>query len=60
MGVVQRKLSKTFNDFFNSEKSSGILLITCTAVSLLIANSVIGANYLSLWQMYIGGLSIEH
>ncbi len=60
MGVVQRKLSNTFNDFFNSEKSSGILLIICTIVSLLITNSVIGANYLSLWQMYIGGLSVEH
>ena len=60
MGVVQRKLSKTFNNFFDSEKSSGILLIVCTIVSLIITNSIIGANYLSLWQMYIGGLSVEH
>lgn len=60
MGVVQRKLSKTFKDFFDSEKSSGILLIICTAVSLVLANSLIGANYLSLWQMPVGGLSVEH
>ncbi|MDQ3711618.1 MAG: Na+/H+ antiporter NhaA [Acidobacteriota bacterium] len=60
MGVVQRKLSKTFNNFFHSEKASGILLIICTVVSLVFANSVIGGNYLSLWQMYIGGLSVEH
>jgi len=60
MSVVQRKLSKTFNNFFNSEKSSGILLIICTVVSLIITNSVIGENYLTLWQMYIGGLSVEH
>jgi len=60
MGIVQRKLSKTFKNFFDSEKSSGVLLIICTAVSLLITNSVIGENYLSVWQMYIGGLSVEH
>jgi NhaA family Na+:H+ antiporter len=60
MGVVQRKLSGTFKDFFDSEKSSGILLIICTVVSLLITNSVLGANYLSMWQMYVGGLSVEH
>lgn len=60
MSVVQRKLSKTFNNFFHSEKSSGILLIICTVISLIITNSVIGANYLSLWQMYLGGLSVEH
>ncbi len=60
MSVVKRKLSKTFKNFFNSEKSSGILLIICTDVSLIFTNSIIGANYLSLWQMYIGGLSVEH
>ncbi len=60
MSVVQRKLSKTFKEFFDSEKSSGILLIVCTIVSLLITNSILGANYLSVWQMYFAGLSIEH
>ncbi|HEY0100502.1 MAG TPA: Na+/H+ antiporter NhaA, partial [Pyrinomonadaceae bacterium] len=60
MAVVQRRLSKSFKRFFDSEKSSGILLIICTAVSLLLANSIIGANYLSIWHTYIGGLSVEH
>ncbi len=60
MGVVQRKLSKTFTNFFDSEKSSGILLIICTIISLLITNSMLGANYLTLWQLKVGGLSIEH
>jgi NhaA family Na+:H+ antiporter len=36
------------------------LLIVCTVVSLLITNSIIGANYLYLWQIKVGGLSIEH
>ncbi|MDQ3014036.1 MAG: Na+/H+ antiporter NhaA, partial [Acidobacteriota bacterium] len=60
MAVIQRKLSKTFKNFFDSEKSSGVLLIVCTVFSLIITNSVIGVNYLSLWQVYVGGLSIEH
>ena len=60
MSVVQRKLSKTFNNFFHSEKSSGILLIVSTIISLLITNSILGVSYLSLWQMYVGGLSVEH
>lgn len=60
MGIVKRKLSKTFNDFFDSERSSGILLIVCTIVSLSITNSIIGAKYLNLWQTYVGGLSIGH
>ena len=60
MGIVRRKLSNSFKAFFDSEKSSGILLIICTAVSLLLANSMVGAGYLGFWQIYFGGLSIEH
>ena len=60
MDAVRKALSNTFNDFFESEKSSGILLIICTVISLLLANSVLGANYLSIWQVYVGGLSVEH
>ncbi len=60
MGAVQRKLSQTFKDFFDSEKSSGILLVICTAVSLSFANSILGENYLRLWQISVGGLSVEH
>ncbi|HZH30531.1 MAG TPA: Na+/H+ antiporter NhaA [Pyrinomonadaceae bacterium] len=60
MAVVQRRLSKSFKRFFDSEKSSGILLIICTVLSLLLANSRFGANYLSIWHVYLGGLSVEH
>jgi len=60
MDSVQQRLSDTFNEFFDSEKSSGILLILCTVLSLLITNSTIGPAYLSVWQVYVGGLSLEH
>jgi Na+:H+ antiporter, NhaA family len=58
--IVQKKLSKSFKDFFDSEKSSGILLVVCTVISLLLANSIVGANYLSIWHFHIAGLSVEH
>jgi NhaA family Na+:H+ antiporter len=60
MGIVQRKLTKSFRNFFDSKKSTGIVLIVCTAVSLAFANSPIGDQYLSIWHIYVGGLSLEH
>ena len=60
MGVVQKRLSNTFKTFFDSEKSGGVLLIICTAVSLLLANSTAGESYLGLWHTYVGGMSVEH
>jgi NhaA family Na+:H+ antiporter len=60
MADVQPTLSKTFTDFFESEKSSGILLILCTFVSLVIANSFVGAAYLDFWHANVAGLSVEH
>ena len=60
MGVVQRKLTRTFKEFFDDQKSSGIILIVCTIVSLAVTNSPIGENYLNLWHFYVAGLSVEH
>lgn len=60
MDIGARKLSNTFNKFFDSEQSSGSLLIVCTVLALAIANSPIGAAYLSFWQSNVGGLSLEH
>lgn len=60
MNLVQQTLSSTFNKFFESEKTSGILLIFCTAISLLATNWSIGADYLSFWQRHVGSLSLEH
>lgn len=60
MAIVHQRLSKTFQNFFNSEKSSGIILIICTIISLFIANSILGESYLNFWHTYLGGLSIEH
>lgn len=60
MAVAHRRLSSTFKRFFESEKVGGILLIICTVVSLLLANSPFGEEYLGIWHVYVAGLSIEH
>ena len=60
MAETQMTLSKTFTNFFESEKSSGILLIVCTAVSLAIANSAAGPAYLHFWHVTVAGLSLAH
>ena len=59
MPTTQLRLSKTFNNFFASEKSSSVLLILTTILSLSLANSVIGPVYLDFWHFYVAGLSIE-
>jgi len=53
-------LSNTFNTFFDSEKSSGILLIICAAIAISITNSPIGQGYLNIWLVNILGISLEH
>lgn len=61
-------MTKLFKEFFNSEKSSGIILILSTVLSLCLANIFIGQSYIDFWHhkagFYIGNfelnLSIEH
>ena len=54
------KLTRLFNEFFDSEKSGGILLICCTALSLLLANSFLQHSYLQIWNFQFGGHSSTH
>jgi Na+:H+ antiporter, NhaA family len=53
-------LSRSFVEFFESEKAGGVALIACTVVSLALANSAFSAGYLGWWQQTIGGMSVEH
>jgi len=54
------KLSRLFNEFFNSEKAGGLLLIIATIFSILLANSVWGNSYIHFWHMDIAGHSLVH
>lgn len=49
-----------FKQFISSEKSGGILLIFCTLVSLLLANSSLGVQYLHFWHVSIANQPIEY
>jgi NhaA family Na+:H+ antiporter len=57
--MFEMRLTKLFKDFFESEKG-GVLLILCTVISILLANSSIGEAYLHLWHFQLGALTIEN
>lgn len=54
------KISGLLTEFLESEKASGIILIACTLVSLLLANAVFGESYAHFWEFKIGSHSLEH
>ncbi len=54
------KLTQLFKDFFESEKLGGLVLIVCTIVSLLLANSAFGESYHHFWLTEFSGHSLEH
>ncbi|MDO6736459.1 Na+/H+ antiporter NhaA [Wenyingzhuangia sp. 2_MG-2023] len=54
------KITKLYKEFFNSEKTSGLILIICTILSLTIANSNSGTDYNSFWNIQFAGHSIIH
>lgn len=54
------KISTTLKDFIESEKSGGLILLVCTLISILLANSTIQESYQSLWHLKIGTHSLEH
>lgn len=60
LSASSRALSHTFQRFFASQKAGGIVLIACTLVSLLLANSAVGESYLTFWHASIAGMSVEH
>ncbi len=57
---VQKVLTRSFFEFIDSEKSGGILLVAFTVISMLLANSAIGGEYLDFWKTQIIGLSVSH
>jgi Na+:H+ antiporter, NhaA family len=54
------KLTSLFKDFFESEKSAGLILLVCTAISLLLANSSLQEGYFSLLHISIAGNTLTH
>lgn len=65
---MTERLSRLFTEFLESEQASGIILILCTVLSILAANSAIGGMVADLWHTRVGlqfgqtdmRMSIEH
>jgi NhaA family Na+:H+ antiporter len=51
---VNTKLTTLFTEFFDSEQSSGVVLILCTLVAILIANSPWGKGFIDFWHIKLG------
>lgn len=52
------KLTHLFNDFFNSEKAGGLILILATIASLILANTVFQDTYIDFWTTDLGGHTV--
>ena len=44
-------LTKLYNEFFQSEKTAGIILIFATLTSIFLANSSLHDSYLAFWNI---------
>lgn len=51
-------MTKLFRDFFESERSGGIVLLVATAISLFLANSAIAGEYIGFWNIEFQGHTV--
>lgn len=58
--MVRLKLTKYFNEFFENEKTGGLILVFVTIISLLIANSSLQTEYNAFWHINIAGHGLAH
>lgn len=54
------RLTTLFNEFFESEKAGGLILLGCTFVSLIFANSYWQGDYVAFWENLLWGKSLSH
>jgi len=53
-------LTGLYKEFFNSEKTGGLILISMTVLSLVLANSPLQESYNNFWTSDLGGHSLVH
>lgn len=54
MEPIRPRLTRLFTEFIRSEQASGVILMTCTVISIVIANSPLGKGFLDFWQLKAG------
>lgn len=55
---MQIRLSRLFREFFDSETTSGVILICCTIISLVLTN-FLGHSYSGFWHIHVFSKPIE-
>ena len=64
MEPISPKLTRLFTEFIRSEQASGVILMACTVISIVIANSPLGKDFLDFWHVKvgfeIGGLQLKY
>lgn len=62
--IPRGRLTRLFNEFFESERASGVVLLSATLLSLAFANSPLGTQFLAFWRLPLGwdlpGLHLRH
>jgi NhaA family Na+:H+ antiporter len=53
-------IPRLLSDFLNSEKAGGILLVACTAISMILANSPLQELYAGIWNHPMAGHNVGH
>src|SRR5688500_15193834 len=53
-------LTRLFREFFENEKTAGLILVFVTILSLALANSPVQDSYINFWNTKIGTHSIVH
>lgn len=54
------RVTKAFMSFFESEKAGGLILLLCTAFSLVISNTSFSESYFAIWHHPIANHSFEY
>ncbi len=53
-------MTRLFKDFFNNQKSGGLVLMACTVLSLIFANTPFQSIYNQLWNFEVAGHTSAH
>lgn len=56
---MRTKISSVFKDFFGNSQASGILLVLCVMISLMIANSSAAQGFQNILHTEVGPYSVE-
>ena len=53
-------ITRLYNEFFDSEKAGGLILVFVTVFSLILANSAWQNAYINFWHFQVDGHSLVH